>query len=114
MSIQWLPLVWSPGAVVDGSDDCEAIEAFGLFREELADGDAGDGRRDGFEGAAELAGGVGFGVPGFHVAGAAAEPEEDDAFAGGLFDGGGGGLEFEQAGKGEAAQGACLEEASSG
>ena len=60
------------------TDDGELVGDGGALGEEFGEVGAGDVRGDAFKGAA--GGGSGFGIPGFELAGAAAEPEEDAVF----------------------------------
>jgi hypothetical protein len=87
-----------------GADQGELVHHGGLLGVVLAEVHAGQSGRDGAERAADLDGGIGFGIPGIDVAGAAGHPEKDHAFvaAHGAPCPGGGGAGAEQAGKGDA------------
>src|SRR5207237_590269 len=63
----------------EAADDCELVHLLRGARQQLADVDAGDRRRDGAERAAK--GGVRLGVPALELADAAVEPDEEDLFA---------------------------------
>ncbi len=63
------------GGRLHRADNGELVGDGGAFGEELGEMGAGDVGGDAFEGAA--GGGAGFGIPGFELAGSAAEPEED-------------------------------------
>ncbi len=66
---------------IDGTNDREAVEHGGLFRQMLAQQHAGQARAGDSKGTTILRGPVGLGIPGVDVAGAARHPQEDDALA---------------------------------
>ena len=67
------------GAVVDGPQHGQLVHQAGLLGHQLAELDAGHVGVDRAERAAILGRRLRLGVPGLHVPGAAAEPEQDDA-----------------------------------
>ncbi len=69
------------GVVVEAADQGHLVEQAGVLGQELADLDAGDGGVDGLELAPDLLGGVGLGVVGVDVGGAA---EQEDLDHGGV------------------------------
>ena len=62
---------------VDAADEGEAVHLLGGVRQQFADVDAGHGGRDGLERPAGV--GAGLGVPGFELADAAREEDDEDA-----------------------------------
>ena len=65
-------------AVVDRPEDRQPIHPTRLLGQELADLDTGETGRDRAKWPTKLARGIGLGIPGLHVPGTAAEPEQDD------------------------------------
>ena len=62
---------------VDAADQGQAVHLLGGVRQQLADVDAGHRGGDGLERAAGV--GAGLGVPGFQLADAAGQPDDEDA-----------------------------------
>ena len=67
-------------AVVDGPEDRQPIHPPRLLGQELSQIDAGETGGDRAKWPAKLARGIRLGIPGLHVPGTAAQPEQDDAF----------------------------------
>ena len=88
---------------VVAADDAELVGLLGQERQVLGDADAGQGRRDGAELAADLGRSVGLGVEGVVVTRPALHPQEDTAggllFGIGLAVRGGQALQAEEAGQ---------------
>ncbi len=66
------------GAGLQRAQHGQPVGQAGGLREQLAEADAGDAGRDGGEGAAVLRRGVGLGVPGVELGGAAPQPQQQD------------------------------------
>ncbi len=64
--------------VVQAADDGHLVEQAGVFGEQFAELDAGDGGVDGVELASDFLGGVGLGVIGINMGGTAEEEDLDD------------------------------------
>ena len=69
--------------VADGADGGEFVGDLGEFGDHFTEVKAGDGGFDGFQIAANIGGGVGFGIETFVVTWAAIEPDEDAVDVGG-------------------------------
>ena len=75
-------IVEGRAVVMDAADEGEFVGMAGHAREEFGEFDAWNVGADGFPGTADVAGSIGFGIPGVDLGGAADEKQEDDGFGG--------------------------------